>query len=179
MVLLYQVIYSFQSYNRSPLPSFTMAKCGRGIQMTLSWVPERDGRVPPHAVDAGNGVFVCRAMFEGLWIPGKLVAANGKAYIPHGGKEHELKTYEVLCNSERRNEHCFQWEKYRSGEVPKNALVAGTDTDGSPLYVVRGHVDNEVVVGKMNENYGKAYFPHGGEEKEEKHHFELLIWKKS
>ncbi|KAF6769494.1 hypothetical protein AHF37_12592 [Paragonimus kellicotti] len=83
-----------------------MAKCGGGYQMTLSWIPAKDGYLPERAIEAGNGVYVCRAKHNNEMIPGRLLPQNGRAYISHGGLELPKKKYEVLCNT---SVQCHKW----------------------------------------------------------------------
>ncbi|KAA3679827.1 uncharacterized protein DEA37_0008843 [Paragonimus westermani] len=73
-----------------------MARYGDGFQMTLSWVPAKDGHVPKHAIEAGPGVYVCRADHDGEKVPGKLHFGHPCAYFPYGGQEVSRDEYEVL-----------------------------------------------------------------------------------
>ncbi|KAF8566972.1 hypothetical protein P879_08521 [Paragonimus westermani] len=83
-----------------------MAKYGGGYQMTLSWIPAKDGYLPERAIDAGHGVYVCRAKHNDEMIPGRLLPQNGRAYISHGGLELPKEKYEVLCNTSVQSHKC-------------------------------------------------------------------------
>ncbi|CAM0512668.1 unnamed protein product [Fasciola hepatica] len=74
-----------------------MAKCGSGLQMTLSWVPSYNGIVPQDDIDIGRNIFVARAMHAEEFIPGKLTPAAGQTYIPYAGVENGVPQYQVLC----------------------------------------------------------------------------------
>nr|CAH8823919.1 unnamed protein product [Trichobilharzia regenti] len=127
-----------------------MAKVGKGIQACLSWVHERDGRVPSNAVEAGDGVYIARVYHSGDLIPGKVVPNLGKAYASYAGKEYEFDSYEVLCDTKLpfRSQGCYKWERYSGGSVPKYAVVGGITSFEEPLYIAREHIDGERVVGK-------------------------------
>lgn len=76
-----------------------MSRINQGFQVGLSWVRDRDGNVPSNAIDAGDGVYVGRLVHAGDMLPAKIVCRLGKAYVSHGGGEHEYSAYEVLCDT--------------------------------------------------------------------------------
>ncbi|GAA52057.1 hypothetical protein CSKR_104862 [Clonorchis sinensis] len=153
-----------------------MARIGHGVQIGLSWVQDRDGRVPSNAIDAGCGVYIGRMHQNGDLLPGKVVPRHNQAYCAFGGREHSHHTYEVLCDTAaHRTNKCYGWENSSNGHVPKNAIVAGLASDGSPLYVARAHINGERVVGKVHGGHHCGYFPYGGEE-HSLHSYEVLIW---
>lgn len=76
-----------------------MARIGKGIQSCLSWIHQRDGRVPSNAIDAGHAVYIARIYHSGDLIPGKVVPHLGKAYVSYDGTEYEFDSYEVLCDT--------------------------------------------------------------------------------
>ncbi|OON18075.1 hypothetical protein X801_06077 [Opisthorchis viverrini] len=151
----------------------------RGYQMTLSWIPCQNGNVPNAAVDAadGGGIYVCRAAHSGDDIPGKVVPVFGKAYVPYGGEEHEKYSYEVLCVTGSHGGGFYTWKADSGGGVPKRAVIGGFSSSGEPLYVARGYVDGERVVGKVHDGHQCAYFPHGGREIA-CDDYEVLVWEK-
>ncbi|CAH8430336.1 unnamed protein product [Heterobilharzia americana] len=153
-----------------------MARVGRGMQACLSWISERDGRVPSNAIETGDGVYIGRMFHSGDLIPGKVVPNLGKAYASFGGKEYEFNSYEVLCDTKlpHCNQHCYKWERDCDGHVPKYAVVGGMTSYNEPLYIARQHIDGERVVGKVHEGHECAYFPYGGEERK-LHHYEVLV----
>ncbi|KAF5400719.1 Natterin-4 [Paragonimus heterotremus] len=154
-----------------------MAKFSGGYQMTLSWIPAKDGCLPERAVEAGNGVYVCRAKHNDEMIPGRLLPQNGRAYIPHGGLELPKEKYEVLCNTSVQCHKCFSWKSAVNGEVPKCAIIAGFSEDGSPLHIARILFQNECLVGKVHLGHPTAYFPYGGAEISQES-YEVLVWEK-
>lgn len=64
------------------------------------------------------------------------------------------------------------WKSTDGEGVPCGAIVGGSD-NGSPLYVARSEIDDEVIVGKFQPQHGCAYMPYGGEE-HRKDQFEVL-----
>lgn len=75
---------------------------GHGFQ----WVGSASGHTPDGAVSTGNlasgePVFVGRAHFQGSLTPGKVHRSHGCLYIPFGGQEHRIDSYEVLVAQEK------------------------------------------------------------------------------
>ncbi|XP_049828300.1 uncharacterized protein LOC126267275 [Schistocerca gregaria] len=64
------------------------------------WVATRGGCVPIEALEAGAAgsepLFVGRACFDGLLVPGKVHPSHGVCYISYGGAEIACPEYEVL-----------------------------------------------------------------------------------
>ncbi|TPP59290.1 DM9 domain-containing protein [Fasciola gigantica] len=155
-----------------------MARINQGFQAGLSWVHDRDGNVPSNAIDAGDGIYIGRLMHDGDMLPAKVVPRLGKAYVCHGGREHEYHSYEVLCDTKAPGtQKCYLWEHARSGHVPKYAVLAGLSESGDPIYVARSEIDGERVVGKIHSGHDCAYFPYGGRE-HQKNSYEVLVMKK-
>lgn len=66
------------------------------------WVRATNGQVPAHAVPfgktaSGEDLYAGRALHNGSQTPGKIQPSHGCLYIPYGGKEVAIKSYEVLC----------------------------------------------------------------------------------
>jgi len=70
------------------------------------WAPlTSDLDLPPGAIvggtdgtKSGQTVYVCNAVVEGKWIPGKYTVSNGVCYVPYKGKEVEVKSFNVLIS---------------------------------------------------------------------------------
>lgn len=149
-----------------------------GIEICLSWQPASGGVIPDDAVPAGEDLYVARAKLQGVWTPGKVAKGHEHAYVPWGGEEHKVESYQVLVDT------CIgtfgaghHWEAAANGEVPKRALVAGHD-EGAPLFVARGTVEGEVCVGKVLPSHGVAYLPHGDHEHKVTE-YEVLVFDKA
>jgi Protein of unknown function (DUF3421) len=125
------------------------------------WVPGKNGSVPPGALKAGsdNGedLYVCRITqpnVSGGVVNGKLHPRFGKCYIAYG-KEQEFTTYEVLVGNNLR------WLAFGGG-FPQNAIVAGSERNGVPLYVCRARLGSGITPGKYHPVNKICYVPYGG-----------------
>lgn len=50
----------------------------------------------------GEVVYACRAVFGGRYTPGKFVRSHDTCYVPFGGKEHGIRTFDLLYLTGRR-----------------------------------------------------------------------------
>jgi Protein of unknown function (DUF3421) len=122
------------------------------------WIPGSNGSVPILAIGVGNDngdtLYVCRANN----INGKLHPRHGKCYIPYGGKEQEFRQYEVLIGNVDY--------VLLTGSIPQNAIIAGSEGNGSPLYVCMTSLGKMTIPGKYNAVNKVCYVPYGGKEHE-------------
>lgn len=58
----------------------------------------------------------------------------------------------------------FQWVPSASGHVPENAVRAGQEASGEPLYVGRADISGSLSVGKVHPSHQCLYVPYGGAE---------------
>ncbi|XP_053689190.1 uncharacterized protein LOC128738229 [Sabethes cyaneus] len=68
----------------------------------LVWDSATGGEIPPDAVVGGHTgdgevLYVGRAYHEGSHTVGKVQRSHGCVYIPYGGAEVAVQSYEVLC----------------------------------------------------------------------------------
>ncbi|KAJ3117890.1 hypothetical protein HDU96_005023 [Phlyctochytrium bullatum] len=66
------------------------------------------------------------------------------------------------------------WCRAVRGEIPAEALVAGKDLDGTPLYVARARVGTGLHVGKIGRGFRTACVPYGGKERQVDGEYEVL-----
>lgn len=59
----------------------------------------------------------------------------------------------------------FTWTRSGKGDVPDNAVLAGHQSDGEPLYIGRGEQDGSLTPGKVHRSHGCLYIPFGGAER--------------
>jgi len=122
----------------------------------LRWVPAPGGAVPPSAIiggqEPGRLLPVCRGAYNNGVHPGKVVA--GKCNIGWGGREIELRQFEVLTG----NPASVRWQAVAGGAMPAGAFVGGQEP-GRQLVVCRaayqtGVHPGKVVAGKCNIGWG-------------------------
>ncbi|XP_059485471.1 uncharacterized protein LOC132202526 [Neocloeon triangulifer] len=130
------------------------------------WKGESHGGVPCDAFaggyDHGEKIYVGRAFFEGGLIPGKVVPANGTAYIPWGCKENAVCSYEVLCGKGK-----YDWVPTTiTREVPSNAVIGGySEGDRDTLYICRVVTkDGHHAIGKVHHRCENSFVPYDGVE---------------
>lgn len=58
----------------------------------------------------------------------------------------------------------MSWISASNGEIPANALVAGYEADGSPLYISRVEHEGGQHPSKVSRKLGAAHFGYGGKE---------------
>lgn len=140
----------------------------------LNWVPvTAHSGVPPNAVVAGRDVdgaqiFVGRAYHEGDTIPAKAIPSKNVAYVPYNGQEIAKSEWQMLTG------HGFSWVTSGSGHVPPEAVVAGHQSNGEPLYVGRASINGALTTGKVHPSHNCIYVPFGGLE-HSVHQYEVLI----
>jgi len=135
------------------------------------WIPSAEGRVPPHALKVGHTadgepLYVGRGHLNGSLTPGKIHPSHGCLYIPYGGGEHKLESYEVLVQPET-------WVSSSGSNIVPGTIFAGRDADGDDIYVGRAYHEGDLLPAKVIPNKSCAYVPFGGQE-HVKYDFELL-----
>ncbi len=116
----------------------------------------------------GTPSFLIRALFQGSLIPGKYNPKAKKAYVPWGGKENSVGTFELYVGPQL-------WLTPESrNALPANAVVAGKEADGTPLFAIRAPSGVALVPGKYNVKTKEAYISIGGKEVRVDS-FELLV----
>ncbi|XP_031620100.1 uncharacterized protein LOC116338776 isoform X3 [Contarinia nasturtii] len=116
-----------------------------------------DAVVAGHDVD-GATIYVGRAFHEGDMVPAKVIPSKNVAYIPYNCAEIPKYDYQVLVGSG------FSWVTSSSGHVPAEAVCAGNQSNGEPLYVGRAHVEGSLSTGKIHPSHNCIYVPFNGAE---------------
>lgn len=70
----------------------------------VSWMPAANGRIPPNAVPGGRTrtgetLYIGRARHANSLTVGKVQPSHNTLYIPYGGAEVAIKSYEVLVEN--------------------------------------------------------------------------------
>lgn len=121
------------------------------------------GSVPPGAVQGGTDVdghpiYVGRSYYDGDLLPAKVLPTKNAAYVAHGGEEHLVEHYQVLCQP------ILEWVACQSGHVPPGAVPGGHTSSGEPLFIGRAFHEGSQTVGKVHPSHGCCYIPFGGQE---------------
>ncbi len=143
-----------------------------GASAAQDWAAADLGDTAARAAVAGNEadgtpIFVIRSMFHGGTTPGKFIPVKHAAYVPWGGLENSVKTFELFVGKGR-------WVPNSSDAFPADAVQGGQEADGSVLYVIRSSVGKALVPGKYSTKTLKAYIPWDGKELEVKR-YEVLV----
>lgn len=127
------------------------------------WVPVDTSNNAAAAVAAGTSPdgtpsFLIRALFQGDIIPGKFNPKAKSAYVPWGGKENPVKSFELYVGR-------GVWLPYDARQpIPPNAVPAGQQSDGTTLFAIRSKVDKALVPGKLHGGTHDAFVSIGGKE---------------
>jgi len=137
------------------------------------WVTCQGGAVPPNAVRSGstrNGepLYVGRGHHANSLCVGKIHPSHGCLYIPYGGQEVRVNTYEVLVKEHRDN-----WVQTSISYTPPGAVIGGHDSDRSVIFVGRSMHNGDMLPAKVIPSKGTAYVSFGGYEIS-KHNFDVL-----
>ncbi|MFE0528851.1 DM9 repeat-containing protein [Micromonospora parva] len=128
------------------------------------WETARGGSIPagavPHGYEAdGEPLWVCRIRMRGGVHPGEVSPALGAAKTTWAGAEVRVDEYEVLTGH-------GVWGIASGGAVPADALPAGHEADGEPLYVARAAVGPGALhIGKVRSAFGAANIGYGNAER--------------
>ncbi|MEV6366931.1 DM9 repeat-containing protein [Micromonospora musae] len=137
------------------------------------WETARGGRIPPDAVPHGyeadgEPLWVCRVRIHGGVHPGKVRPGFGAAQATWGGETVSVDEYEVLVDR-------GVWGVASRGAVPADALPAGRESDGEPLYVARAAIaPGTLHIGKVRHAFGAANIGSGNHE-HKIHSYEVLL----
>jgi hypothetical protein len=86
------------SYNGQEIPKHAYdVLCGGNVQ----WVHSSNGQSHPNAVpggttESGETLYIGRAHYQNSITPGKIHPSHATMYIPYGGQEVAIPSYEVL-----------------------------------------------------------------------------------
>uniref|UniRef100_A0A182XP53 Uncharacterized protein n=1 Tax=Anopheles quadriannulatus TaxID=34691 RepID=A0A182XP53_ANOQN len=158
------------------------------VHKQLIWDTASSGQVPLGAVVGGHTsdgemLYVGRAYHEGSQTIGKVQCSHNCIYIPYGGAEVSVPTYEVLPDLGRDIDLHFPsydtrhviiviimsgagcWQHCNvNGPFPPNMVRAGVDSDGEVIYVGRAFHEGDMVPAKVIPTKNVAFVCHGGEE---------------
>ena len=133
------------------------------VPVHAGWIKAQGGQIPSNPIVAGknrNGqpLYVCRAQYQGGIYSGTLADASRGCGISYDGREYFLTNYEILVGSN------YSWVSVYNGEIPFDALPAGSEQHGNTLYICRGEVDSEWRSGKIRKTYGGCSVLYAGKD---------------
>ncbi|MEH2390617.1 MAG: DUF3421 domain-containing protein [Nostoc sp.] len=137
------------------------------------WTPGKSGTLPRNALVGGsqNGtkLYVCQAIHDGEYTPGKMAAPSYKyCYIPWGGKEYSYTKYRVLTGNN------WKWINF-SGKLPNDRVWGGNEDNGkNTLYVCRAILSTGYAPGKYYPPNKICYVSYKGLEYQYKSYFQIL-----
>lgn len=109
-----------------------------------------------------NILYVCTALFDGEYTPGKYYKPTQTCYVPWGGKERgitETRNFYIVGK-----DNSWEWKNF-PGYIARNNPVLGTENNGSNLlYSCRAKVDGEDTPGKYYPPNQTCYVSWGGKE---------------
>ncbi|KAG4072159.1 hypothetical protein HA402_015658 [Bradysia odoriphaga] len=137
------------------------------------WEPASDGGVPAGAVTTGRDgneeIFVGRGPFLNSITVGKVHPSHRCLYLGYNGREEKVRSYEVLVYRK------LSWISSSIRDVlPRDAVLGGRDSDGSPIYVGRASHDGATLICKVLPSKQAAYVATNGVEIS-KLHYEVLV----
>lgn len=127
------------------------------------WETARGGSIPAGAVphgyeEDGEPLWVCRVRMHGGVHPGQVRPAFGAARTTWAGEVVRVDEYEVLMDR-------GVWGIAFGGAVPADAVPAGRESDGEPLYVARAAVaPGALRIGKVRRAFRAANIGYGDAE---------------
>jgi len=93
---------------------------------------------------------------------GKIRPGFGGCLVPYSGKEIPLGNYEVLVALTPAMPLAVV--SANNGFVPQDAIRAGTDADGTPLYICSAFFAGGTHPGKLHSSFGGCNISYGGAE---------------
>lgn len=125
------------------------------------WPVSKNGQTPPNALQAGyeadgTPLYIARSFYNNSFVIGKVRANAQEAFVPYGGREILQTSFSVYTGT-------GSWVLVRAGQsVPPNAIVAGQEANGTPLYIARASMGGGLHIGKSRGR--DAFIPFDGKE---------------
>lgn len=155
--------------------------------LVTSWQPASGGFVPPNAVQGGwdspapgsnfkPPLYYCRGNVKAKTTVslqlGKIRPGFGACFVPYSGKELAVGSYEVLVALSPAMP--LASVKANNGFVPQDAIRAGVDDDGSPLYICAAFFSDGTHPGKLHSSFGGCNISYAGVEHTVSDYFVLV-----
>lgn len=118
----------------------------------------------------GKALALCRANLGGGIHVGKKLPGDDACYIGFDGKEQRVTPYEVLSTSGG-----FGYRTYRPTRFEPTALIAGRESNGTPLYACVGSWQGGWHPGKLRRDFKGCHIGYGGREEEAKDYAVVVL----
>lgn len=105
----------------------------------------------------GTVVYVGRALFNGDWLPAKIIPHHSSAFISWNGTEIALKGCEAMVRC-AGSKH-MKWQRAEGMNIPSSAIAIGRTAQGENLYAGRVYYKGSLEVGKIHPSHGICYVP--------------------
>lgn len=112
--------------------------------------------------DRSSRTFVVRAALDRQLAPGGWCADSNEAYIPYFGHAVPCTQFQMLVRTSSDVE--LFWSDAYQDDIPDDALLAGKDDNGHPVYIARTSIDGMLAAGKVIPACSKAFFADGMDE---------------
>ena len=126
------------------------------------WIRVSKNNIPKECEPAGyesdgRPLYIARARYENGVHIGKTRKEFEGALIPFGGREIKVSSFEIYTGPQK-------WVEAKNGEIPLDAVSAGKEADGNPLFVARADFAEGLHIGKVSPRFGAALIPFDGKE---------------
>ncbi|XP_058835418.1 uncharacterized protein LOC131692407 [Topomyia yanbarensis] len=151
---------------------FDMTEYETLCHANVSWVPFR-GVYPINAIECGldrNGekLYFGRGRYKGSLTPGKILECSKVLKIPFDWKEIPLREFDILVDNSHPTNKCSQTLYWQSStnksSVPKGALLAGYESNRSPIYLGRVMFEGNQLPAKVIPRKNICHTGHRGKE---------------
>jgi hypothetical protein len=131
--------------------------------LVMSWEAANGGFVPPNAVQGGWDTAAAAGKYRrapalllprrakgwdaGIVTAGQIRPGFSGCLVPYSGTEIAIGSYEVLVNLNPAMP--LATISTGNGIVPQDAIRAGTDADGTPLYLCSAYFNGSTQLGKL------------------------------
>ena len=152
--------------------------------LVTSWESASNGFVPPNAVVGGQEpvtptgtmrltLYYCRGTVGSKPLQrqpsspsslqlGRIRPGYNGCIVPYSGTDVTLADYEVLVASNPAMPVAI--DAAINGFVPQDAIRAGTDVDGTPLYICSAQYNGAALPGKLHSSFGGCNISYAGVE---------------
>lgn len=112
--------------------------------------------------DQSTRTFIIRASLPRQLAPGGWCVDDNHAYVSYFGHTSFCSRFQMLLRTS--SDVQLFWSDACEDDIPDDALLAGKDENGHPVYVARCYIDGVLVAGKVIPECANAFFAYGMDE---------------